>query len=83
MFLKASPGRVRLLALNGFNAEEIGWENWQKLWLQGGFPRAYLHEIAEESMNWRLDYIEQFLRRDLPLLAETHLQMSNDEGCCC
>ena len=34
-------GRVRLLALNGFNAEEIGWENWQKLWLQGGFPRAY------------------------------------------
>jgi hypothetical protein len=66
-------GRVRLLALNGFNAEEIGWENWQKLWLQGGFPRAYLHEIAEESMNWRLDYIEQFLRRDLPLLAETHL----------
>ncbi len=66
-------GRVRLLALNGFNAEEVGWENWQKLWLQGGFPRAYLHEIAEESMNWRLDYIEQFLRRDLPLLAETHL----------
>ncbi len=66
-------GRVRLLALTGFNAEEIGWENWQKLWLQGGFPRSYLHEIGEESMSWRLDYIEQFLRRDLPLLAETHL----------
>jgi len=66
-------GRVRLLALGGFNVEEAGWENWQKLWIQGGFPRAYLHEIAEESMNWRLDYIEQFLRRDLPLLAETHL----------
>jgi predicted AAA+ superfamily ATPase len=66
-------GRVRLLALSGFNTEEVGWENWQKLWIRGGFPRAYLHEIEEESMNWRLDYIEQFLRRDLPLLAETHL----------
>src|SRR5439155_19993947 len=35
-------GRVRLLALSGFNAEEVGWENWQKLWLRGGFPRSYL-----------------------------------------
>ena len=66
-------GRVRLLALGGFNAEEVGWENWQKLWLRGGFPRSYLHEIEDVSLNWRLDYIEQFLRRDLPLLAETHL----------
>jgi len=66
-------GRVRLLALGGFNAEEVDWPNWQKLWIQGGFPRAYLHELEEESLNWRLDYIEQFLRRDLPLLAETHL----------
>jgi hypothetical protein len=38
--------------------------NWQKLWLQRGFPRSYLHGIGEESMNWR---------RDLSLLAETHL----------
>jgi len=66
-------GRVRLLALGGLNAEEVSWENWQKLWIRGGFPRAYLHEIDDESLNWRLDYIEQFLRRDLPLLAETHL----------
>ena len=66
-------GRVRLLPLSGFNAEEVGWEQWQKLWVQGGYPRSYLHELEEESLAWRLDYIEQFLRRDLPLLAETHL----------
>ncbi len=66
-------GRVRLLALGGFHVEEVGWENWQKLWLRGGFPRSYLHEIEEESLTWRLDYTEQFLRRDLPLLADTHL----------
>jgi uncharacterized protein len=66
-------GRVRLLALSGFNIQEVGWDNLEKLWLRGGFPRSYLHEIEEESLTWRLDYIEQFLRRDLPLLAETHL----------
>jgi uncharacterized protein len=66
-------GRVRLLPLGGFNVDEIGWENWTNLWLRGGFPRSFLHEIEEESLTWRLDYIEQFLRRDLPLLAETHL----------
>ena len=66
-------GRVRLLPLSGFDVGEVNWENWQKLWLRGGFPRSYLHEIEEESLNWRLDYIEQFLRRDLPLLAETHM----------
>src|SRR5438874_2187200 len=65
-------GRVRLLALGGFHVEEVGWENWQNLWLRGGFPRSYLHELEDESLNWRLDYIEQFLRRELPLLAETH-----------
>jgi predicted AAA+ superfamily ATPase len=66
-------GRVRLLALSGFNAEEVGWANAQKLWLRGGFPRSFLHEIDEESLTWRLDYVEQFLRRDLPLLADTQL----------
>ena len=66
-------GRVRLLPLSGFNAAEVGWENGQKLWLRGGFPRSYLHEIEEESLTWRLDYLEQLLQRDLPQLAETHL----------
>ena len=66
-------GRVRLLALSGFDIAEAGWANLDKLWLKGGFPRSYLHEIDEESLTWRLDYLEQFLRRDLPLLAETQL----------
>lgn len=66
-------GRVRLLPLGGFTASEVGWENWQKLWLQGGMPPAYLRDIGENSFKWRLDYISTFLARDLPLLAETRL----------
>lgn len=26
---------------------------------------SYLHDLEDESLTWRLDYIEQFLRRDL------------------
>ena len=66
-------GRIRLLPLGGLNLDEVGSANWEKLWLRGGFPRSYLHELEEESLTWRLDYIEQFLRHDLPSLAETKL----------
>jgi len=66
-------GRVRLLPIGGFTGAEIGWENWERLWLQGGMPPAYLREIEENSFKWRLDYISTFLARDLPLLAETRL----------
>jgi predicted AAA+ superfamily ATPase len=66
-------GRNRLLSLGGLNLDEVGSAKWEKLWLRGGFPRSYLHELESESLTWRLDYIEQFLRHDLPALAETKL----------
>jgi hypothetical protein len=69
-------GRIRLLPLGGFTADEVGWENWQKLWLRGGFPRAYLSEIEENSLKWRQDYVSTFINRDLRLLADT--KMSED-----
>jgi predicted AAA+ superfamily ATPase len=69
-------GRIRLLPLGGFTAQEVGWENWQKLWLRGGFPRAYLSEIEENSLKWRQDYISMFINRDLRRLADT--KMSED-----
>ena len=69
-------GRIRLLPLGGFTAEEVGWENWHKLWLRGGFPRAYLSEIEENSLRWRQDYISTFINRDLRQIADT--KMSED-----
>ena len=63
-------GRVRLLELGGFTAEETGWDTWRELWLKGGYPRAFLQQIPEHSIDWRHDYIQQFLGRDLPALAE-------------
>ena len=58
-----------LLALSGFNAEEVGWENWQKLWLRGGFPRSYLAASDDDSAAWREGFIRTFLERDVPQLG--------------
>ncbi len=66
-------GRVRLVPLGGFTADEIGWDNWQNLWLRGGFPRSYLSEIEENSLAWRRDFISTFINRDLRLLADTEM----------
>ena len=41
----------------------------QRLWLQGGFPPAYLAATAELGMNWRQAYLTSMLERDLPLLG--------------
>jgi uncharacterized protein len=37
----------------------------KRLWLQGGFPPAYLQEL-KISNQWRLDFIQTFLNRDIP-----------------
>lgn len=66
-------GRVRLIPLSGFNLDEVGVTEWERLWIQGGFPPSYMRELPQESLNWRLDYIDLFLRRDLPALAETKM----------
>ena len=37
----------------------------QRLWLRGGFPRAYLADSDEASFEWREDFIHTFLERDI------------------
>ena len=59
-------GRVTFHYLNGFNLNEIGVQNWNQLWLRGGFPRAYLAPDSEMTQKWLDDYISTFLERDIP-----------------
>jgi predicted AAA+ superfamily ATPase len=66
-------GRARLLSLSGFSLAEVGPENWERLWLRGGYPEPYRKELDETSMEWRHHYIAQFLGRDLPALADIKL----------
>lgn len=62
-------GRVEFVELSGFGLSEVGAIAWEKLWLRGGFPRAYLAETKEDSLAWREGFIRTFLERDIPQLG--------------
>lgn len=71
-------GRIAYLELTPFLIEELNaQENSDmaaqviSLWLRGGFPRSFLASDETESLNWRIDFIETFLARDLPQLGIT------------
>jgi uncharacterized protein len=36
------------------------------LWLRGGFPQSYLRSDDGESLQWRQDFIETYVERDVP-----------------
>ncbi len=62
-------GRVHYYALPGFALGEIGTENVERLWLRGGFPRAFLERSLSGSEQWRQGFVNTFLERDLPQLG--------------
>jgi uncharacterized protein len=78
-------GRIHYHELPGFNlaevgadlgvdlgadlGAEVGAEALGRLWLRGGFPRAYLAASDADSAAWRQDFIRTFLERDLPSLG--------------
>lgn len=66
-------GRTRRLSLGGFQLEEVGPGNWERLWLRGGFPASYTKEIDSVSMEVRQHYLADTLTRDLPALTDLRL----------
>ena len=58
-------GRVVLVSMSGFDLTEVGINALRKLWWRGGFPRSFLAGSDEESRQWRADFIQTFLERDL------------------
>lgn len=62
-------GRIAYHELGGFTLEEVGPDNSDRLWLRGGFPRAFLSRSDAQSHEWRREFIRNFLERDLPQLG--------------
>ncbi|MEW5828277.1 MAG: ATP-binding protein [Chloroflexota bacterium] len=62
-------GRVEFVELSGFDLSETGPENWESLWLRGGFPRSFLADSEPDSLAWREGFIRTFLERDIPQLG--------------
>jgi len=76
-------GRIRYLELTPFSVtegvlNERAHFDLEKLWLQGGFPDAYLARSEHESWLWRSDFVGTYLERDLPRMgvgiAPAHLK---------
>jgi len=64
-------GRISYHELSGFALDEVGIDNFNRLWLRGGFPRSYLARSNADSRAWRRDFIRTFLERDVPQLGIT------------
>ena len=64
-------GRIGLVDLSGFNLKEVGMDQQERLWVQGGFPRSFLAPDEAASMIWRQDFVRTFLERDIPQLGIT------------
>ncbi len=62
-------GRVAFVDMAGFDLTEAGPDAADRLWLRGGFPRAFLARSEGESLDWREDFIRTFLERDIPQLG--------------
>jgi len=61
-------GRVAYLPISGFQIDEVGAANVDRLWWRGGFPRAYLARSAKEARTWVDNFIQTFLERDMGIL---------------
>ena len=62
-------GRIAHHELGGFTIGEIAPARADRLWLRGGFPRAYLATSTTASHEWRREFIRTYLERDLPQLG--------------
>ncbi len=63
-------GRIAYFELTPFHVLEIPpSRSLQELWLKGGFPRSFLQRKLEESFEWRMDFIQTFLERDIPQMG--------------
>ncbi len=62
-------GRIERILMSGFCLEETGVDAHARHWLRGGFPRSFLAEDDEASYQWRREFVQTFLERDLPQLG--------------
>jgi predicted AAA+ superfamily ATPase len=64
-------GRIAYHKLSPFTLKEIGLPetNLNKIWLRGGYPDSFLAKNNSTSVQWREDFIQTHLERDIPGLG--------------
>jgi hypothetical protein len=62
-------GRIQFVDVAGFSLSEAGVEEQDRLWLRGGFPRAFLAATTAGWERWMQGFTRTFLERDIPGLG--------------
>lgn len=62
-------GRMQFVDVAGFSLSEVGPEEQERLWLRGGFPRAFLAQTGGAWGRWMESFTRTFLERDIPGLG--------------
>ena len=59
-------GRIRFVRMGGFSLPEVGSRGGDRLWLRGGFPRAFLADSPADWVDWMDSFTQTFVERDIP-----------------
>lgn len=62
-------GRILFVDIAGFSLAEVGCPHQDRLWMRGGFPRAYLARSTAAWTRWMQAFTSTFLERDIPRLG--------------
>ncbi len=62
-------GRMLFVEVGGFSLAEAGPDHQDRLWMRGGFPRAFLAPSAAAWTRWMDSFSRTFLERDIPGLG--------------
>ena len=62
-------GRMLFVDVGGFSLAEAGPGQQDRLWMRGGFPRAFLASTASAWTRWMDSFTRTFLERDVPGLG--------------
>ena len=65
-YVELGPLTLREVLFQGKTSEKQQLMELDRLWLQGGFPLSYVRTDRDVSMQWRNDFIQTYLERDLP-----------------
>jgi predicted AAA+ superfamily ATPase len=62
-------GRIHTIHLEGLRISDVGLARVNRLWVRGGFPRAFIARSEAASYSWREEFIQTFLERDVPQMG--------------
>ena len=62
-------GRLLFVDVGGFSLAEAGPDQQDRLWMRGGFPRAFLASTPSAWTRWMDSFTRTFLERDVPGLG--------------